>query len=221
MTRLVLVRHGQTVWHAGNRYAGSSDIDLTERGREQADELAEWARTAGLAAVWCSTLKRAKLTAQKSAQAAGASMHVDERLRELDFGQGEGLTGSDMERAFPDALHAFREDPVANHLPGGEDPRLAASRFVECLADIASQHPRDRVLVVAHTTSIRLALCQLVGIPLSEYRRLFPSIGNCALTEIKLRGPRVALMQFNVPVGRGSFAAENPLVSTSAGPSAG
>ncbi|NUT12685.1 MAG: histidine phosphatase family protein, partial [Nonomuraea sp.] len=55
MTDLVLVRHGETVWHAENRYAGTSDVDLTERGRDQAAMLAAWAAEAGLAAVWSST----------------------------------------------------------------------------------------------------------------------------------------------------------------------
>jgi probable phosphoglycerate mutase len=61
-------------------------------------------------------------------------------------------------------------------------------------------HPNGRVLVVAHTTVIRLALCNLLGAPLGDYRRLYPVIGNCALTEVRMTGRRPALLQFNVPV---------------------
>src|SRR5690349_21899670 len=130
MTYLVLVRHGETIWHAENRYAGSTDIALTARGTEQAAELAGWAKTARLAEVWASTLSRAQLTAAACAEVSGTPLQVDARLRELDFGDGEGLTAAEMAQRFPDALRAFRVDPVTHHLPGGEDPVAAAQRFV-------------------------------------------------------------------------------------------
>ncbi|MEU8123942.1 histidine phosphatase family protein [Spirillospora sp. NPDC049024] len=202
MTRLVLVRHGETEWHAENRYAGVSDVALTALGLDQARSLAAWAATARPDAVWCSDLSRSRLTAAPSAAAIGARLHVDRRLRELDFGQGEGLTRAEMERKFPEELRAFLADPVAAHLPGGEDPAAAARRFTACLDDIARLHEGGRVLVVAHSTAIRLALCRLLGMPLKDYRRRFPSLGNCALTEIRLRDGEAALLEFNTPLER-------------------
>ena len=125
MTRLFLVRHGQTVWHVDNRYAGRTDVALSPRGREQAEQLAAWGKTAGLDGIWCSPLSRARETAAPVAVATGLDLQVDARLCELDFGRGEGLTAADMGEAFPEALAAFQADPVAHHLPGGEDPRAA------------------------------------------------------------------------------------------------
>lgn len=201
MTHLVLVRHGETEWHAENRYAGVSDVPLTAHGVRQAQRLAAWAADAGLAAVWTSTLSRAQLTARGCADAAGVTMHVDARLRELDFGRAEGLTSTEMRDRFPAALRAFHADPVADHLPGGEDPADAALRFTACLYDIVARHPDDRVLVVAHTTAIRLTLCHLMGVPLRDYRRLFPAVRNCALTELRMTGDHeVALLEFNTPI---------------------
>ncbi|MEV0378627.1 histidine phosphatase family protein [Nonomuraea sp. NPDC050643] len=201
MTDLVLVRHGETVWHAENRYAGISDIELTPRGHDQAARLADWAAGAGLAAVWSSTLGRARITAETAAAKAGHPAQADPRLCELDFGQGEGLTSAEMKARFPEARAAFEADPAGHPLPGGEDPHRAAERFVAALHDIAAAHPAGRVLVVAHTTAIRLTLCRLIGVPLGEYRRLFPSLDNCALTELRLRGGRAALLQYNSPIG--------------------
>jgi probable phosphoglycerate mutase len=200
LTDLVLARHGETVWHAENRYAGVTDVELTPRGVAQAERLAAWAGTAGLSGVWASSLGRAKATAAPCAGATGVPLRVDERLRELDFGRGEGLTAAEMRERYPQARAAFEADPVASHLPDGEDPRKAAGRFVDCLGDIAGAHPGERVLVVAHTTAIRLALCHLIGVPLREYRRLFPRMDNCAVTEIRLREARAAILQFNSPI---------------------
>lgn len=193
MTHLVLVRHGETIWHAENRYAGRSDVPLTDLGRRQADQLAGWAAAAGLAAIWCSPLSRAHVTAQACAAATGLPERVDQRLRELDIGEAEGLTSAEMAERFPDELAAFHTDPVAHHLPGGEDPKLLVDRFLDGLHDIAGQHPDGRVLVVAHTTAIRLALCALIGVPLATYRRTFPFVRNCGITEVLLDGERAAL----------------------------
>ncbi|MET9069776.1 histidine phosphatase family protein [Streptosporangium sandarakinum] len=201
MTRLVLARHGETVWHAENRYAGVTDVELTPRGHEQAERLAAWSAAAGLAAVWTSTLSRARITAEASARAAGVEPRVDARLCELDFGRGEGLTSAEMHERFPEARAAFEADPAAHPLPGGEDPGRAAARFTAALGDIAAAHPGGRVLVVAHTTAIRLALCGLIGVPLGSYRRLFPRLDNCAVTELRLDGGQVAILQFNSPIG--------------------
>lgn len=200
MTDLVLVRHGETVWHAENRYAGVSEVELSPGGLAQAARLATWASSAGLSGVWSSPLGRAVRTATPCADLAGRRLQIDARLRELDFGEGEGLTSREMRERFPAALVAFSLDPVANHLPGGEDPVEAGARFVACLGDIAEIHPDGRVLVVAHNTVIRLALCQLLGAPLADYRRLYPAIGNCALTEIRMAGRRAVLVRFNEPV---------------------
>jgi probable phosphoglycerate mutase len=217
MTYLVLVRHGETVWHAENRYAGSSDVALTPRGLEQAAQLAAWARTARLSGVWASTLSRARVTAAACADVSGTALEVDERLRELDFGAGEGLTAAEMRERFPQAYDAFRADPVAHHLPGGEDPVKAAQRFTACLRDIADQHPEGRVLVVAHTTAIRLALCHLIGVPLSEYRRLFPFVRNCGLTELRLQDGQTAVLEFNTPIEPEGFRPAGAPIGVPAG----
>ncbi|MCG5213171.1 histidine phosphatase family protein [Streptosporangium sp. KLBMP 9127] len=195
MTTLVLARHGETVWHAENRYTGLTDVELTPRGLEQAERLAVWASTAGLTGVWASPLSRARITAE----AVSREVRTDDRLRELDFGQGDGLTTAEMRERFPEARAAFERDPAAHPLPGGEDPHAAAERFVAALTDIAAGQDDGRILVVAHTTAIRLALCHLIGVPLGEYRRVFPRLDNCGVTEIRLRDGRAAILQFNSP----------------------
>jgi broad specificity phosphatase PhoE len=201
VTHLFLVRHGATVWHAENRYAGSSDVALDPNGYAQAERLAAWASETKLAAIWCSPLTRARETAAPAARATGLVPHVDERLREIDFGQIEGKTMAEAEQLFPEEIRRFKADPATYPMPGGEDPHEAAHRAVSTLRDIAVAHPNGRVLVVAHNTLIRLALCSVMGIPLARYRTVFPAVRNGALTEIRLEGENVALLQYNAPLG--------------------
>jgi probable phosphoglycerate mutase len=200
MTRLVLIRHGETVWHTENRYAGRTDIPLSPRGQDQAERLARWASSARLSAIWVSPLLRARQTAKPSERATGLTAHVDPRIEEVSFGQAEGLTRAECERSFPEAFAAFEADPAAHPLPGGEYPRAAAERAIACFRDIVRAHPDGRVLVIAHNTLIRLALCALIGVPLSQYRSLFPSIINGALIEIRIDDRRTSLLRFNVPL---------------------
>ncbi|AQA10625.1 hypothetical protein GCM10009548_38170 [Streptomyces malaysiensis subsp. malaysiensis] len=197
MTDFVLVRHGETVWHAENRYAGRTDVPLTELGHEQAAALGAWAAGRRLDAVLSSPLSRARLTAGPAAAALGLTPRVDERLYELDFGRGEGLTRAEMRERFPAELDAFLADPVAHHLPGGEHPAAAAARAIACLTDIQRESPDGRVLVVAHSTLVRLVLCELLGIPLAHYRQVFPRLENGALTELRLLGDRASLLRLN------------------------
>jgi broad specificity phosphatase PhoE len=201
VTQLFLVRHGATVWHAENRYAGITEVALDPGGYAQAERLAAWASQAGLAAIWCSPLNRARETAAPAARAAGLEPRMDERLREIDFGLIEGKTMAEAEQLFPEEIRRFKADPATYPMPGGEDPHQAALRAVSALRDIAAAHPHGRVLVVAHNTLIRLTLCSLFSIPLARYRTVFPAVRNGALTEIRLEDENAALLQYNSPLG--------------------
>ena len=196
MTELVLVRHGETQWHADNRYAGRSDVALTPRGHEQAADLARWAAGAGLDAVLTSTLGRARETAAPAAEAAGIVVQVDERLVEVDFGEGDGRTRDEMRAAFPGALDAFLRRPASSPFPGGEAGADAVARAAPALAEAAAAHPEGRVLVVAHQTLLRLLLCSMLGLPLDHYRAVFPRLENIARTVVRpaTDGPGALLM---------------------------
>lgn len=199
-TTLLLTRHGQTIWHAENRYAGVSDIGLTDEGRKQADALASWATTHRPDAIWTSPLSRAIATAEPAARALGREPHLEPDLRECDFGVVEGRTLAEFAAEVPDAAEAFRADPVAYPFPGAEDPREAAARGAAALRRIAVGHPGERVLVVAHNTLLRLVLCTMLGIPVAEYRRVFPRLRNAAITELRVNDDGfAALLSLNVP----------------------
>ncbi|WP_424861034.1 histidine phosphatase family protein [Streptomyces sp. MMS24-I29] len=196
---LLLVRHGQTVWHAENRYAGVSDIALTDEGRRQARRLGEWAARHPVDAIRTSTLSRAIETARPACRALGLTPRRDHDLRECDFGEVEGRTLAEFEAEHPRQGREYRADPVAHPFPGAEDPRAAAARGATALRRIADEHPGGRVLVVAHNTLLRLVLCELLSIPLGAYRRAFPKLRNTAISEVRIGQRGGALLSLNVP----------------------
>lgn len=201
--RLLLVRHGETVRHAENRYTGVSDVALTERGLRQATDLGRWAHERGAEAVACSPLGRARQTAQPAADLLGHPLEVVRDLREVDFGWGEGRTIEEMAAEDPEAVRRFRVDAESGAFPGSEPPSAAAARAVPALRALAARHPGGTVLVVAHNTLLRIALCGMLGIPLGRYRLVLPRLDNAAVTEVEVtRDGHTALRSLNVPTGR-------------------
>jgi probable phosphoglycerate mutase len=203
-TTLLLSRHGQTDWHRDNRYAGAdSDIDLTATGQAQARALAGFARTRRPHVVISSPVRRAMETAEPAAAALQLSLKVVEDLREVGFGLAEGRTATELDDLDPGIMRRFRLDPVAHPFPGAEPPETAARRAAEALREIAERHRGSTVLVVAHNTLLRLALCTLLDLPLNRYRQIFPRLDNAAITELRLPAKPTdpaSLMSLNVPV---------------------
>ncbi len=202
-TRLVLSRHGQTVWHRENRYAGTSDVDLTAEGRRQADLLAAWALVERPDSVASSPVRRAVETARPVAAALGLEPELREDLREVFFGVAEGRTIAELDAADPDMVRAFRADPVTHHFPEAEDPLAAADRAAGDLRALAAAHDGATVLVVAHNTLLRLALCRLLGIDVRRYRTVFPRLDNGTLTHLVVGAAGdqdASLVSFNVPL---------------------
>jgi broad specificity phosphatase PhoE len=194
--RLLLARHGQTEWHRDNRYVSRTDIGLTDTGREQARYLARRVEQEGVELVLCSPLTRALETAKPAAAALGLELETDERLRELDFGKWEGKTLPELREEDPDAVHLFLENAEYG-FPGGEPLSEGAERVLAVFADLGRSHAGRTVLVVAHNTLLRLALCRILGVPLGRYRRVMPRVVNGAVSEVRFGENGGALYSFN------------------------
>lgn len=203
-TRLLVTRHGQTEWHAENRYAGTSEVALTPTGVEQARALAE--HVAKLphrpVALYCSPQERARRTAAPTADLLGLTPRIVPGLREVHFGLAEGRTLDELRAERPELVDAFLSDPVNGAFPDAEPPEEAADRGAAALREIAAAEHDGPVLVVAHNTLIRLTLCRLLGIPPRTYRTVFPRLENAALTELVVRGERTGMVRFNQPTTR-------------------
>ena len=149
-TRLLLIRHGQSVWNAARRWQGHSDVPLSELGHQQAREAAEALAGETLAALYSSDLKRAWVTAQIVGEPHDLVPIPDVRLRELDVGEWGGLTRCEIEARWPEALAAFdRAEPHAR--PSGGETRAELERRIHgALDDLAARHVGATIAVVAH-----------------------------------------------------------------------
>jgi broad specificity phosphatase PhoE len=117
----------------------------------------------------------------------------------VHFGRGEGLTSAEMQATFPDETARFIAHPGTVPLPGGESGQAALERAWAALEKIVALHPEGVVLVVMHSTLMRLILCRALGVPLDSYRTTFPSVLNVGITTVSWTSDSTALLGYNVP----------------------
>ena len=191
-----LLRHGETEWNAENRLCGRTDVTLSEAGRRQAKSLAERLKPIPFEALYSSPLKRALETARLISESVGLQPVPDERLVELDYGRWEGKTLAEIMESDPKTFCAWDADPAQVAPPGGESGLEAQQRVVSFLDFLAAKHPQGDVLVVLHKTVCRLAICHVLGMSPSEYRRRLV-LNNAALSIIQTQPYGWQLITFN------------------------
>jgi alpha-ribazole phosphatase len=185
MTRLWLVRHGQTAWNLEGRHQGQADPPLNATGWEQARALIPRVRGLGIEAIYSSDLERAYTTARVLGEALGLPVRREPGLREINQGAWEGMLADDIRRQYAAEWARRREDPLHARAPGGESVAEVAARVGEVIERIQRDHPGGNVLIVSHGLSLATILCRAKGIPLAEAFDHIPE--NCDLVEGELR----------------------------------
>ncbi|HEX3061855.1 MAG TPA: histidine phosphatase family protein [Usitatibacter sp.] len=150
MTRLIVVRHGQTRWNVAAIIQGQGDSELTEEGIAQAEAIAERLARERCDALISSDLGRAHETAKRIAARNGHPIVLDPRLRERAFGVGEGMTYEEVDRAYPGAFARTRDVDPDFVIPGGESRRQFHERVRAAFEAIAREHEGKSVVVVTH-----------------------------------------------------------------------
>ena len=188
MTRLILIRHGETEWNETKRFQGVSDIPLSARGMAQAQALARSLGNERLAAIYTSPLIRARQTAACLCRQHSCPLVVLEELKELNQGRLEGLTGEDLRRDFPDFFSDWLKEPGETVLPGGESLRDLQRRVWTTIEGVVRKHPEETVAVVAHSFVILTILCQALDLPLQAFRRFRQDPASKNILEFSERG---------------------------------
>ena len=166
----LLLRHGQTPMSVQKRYAGRSDVLLTDTGIRQATAAAKRLAGAGIDVIVTSPLQRATRTAQEVAAVTGAPVVTDEGFRETDFGAWEGLTFAEVRERWPAEVTTWLADPEVAP-PGGECFADVSTRVTDALQRVLTGPDRQTVLIVSHVTPIKtLVAAALLAPPPALYR---------------------------------------------------
>ena len=191
-TTILLVRHGETEWNAAGRIQGQTNSSLNDRGRAQANELADRLDGEAITAVYSSDLDRARETAEILAARLDLPVVLDPALRERDFGSWEGKTVDELEEQWPGAWARWRE---GNEGEGDVEDHLAlAERVRDAIRRLAAAHPGERILVVAHGGAIRVILTDAAGLSYPEARRQQRNIANCDVSRLGVENGTVRLL---------------------------
>jgi broad specificity phosphatase PhoE len=186
--RLLLARHGESVWNAEKRFQGSTDVALSARGRAQAEALGRALRGYRIAAAYVSPFHRARETAELALREHGVPLTVIEELRELSLGAWEGCTVEEIRGQDGDPYRAWLRAPHDCPPPGGEPLPVVRDRVRAAVDRIAAAHPDgEDVLVVSHGGVISVYACHILGCSFNQLWRL--RVDNASLTVV--RPPRL------------------------------
>ncbi|MBO0805012.1 MAG: histidine phosphatase family protein [Nocardiopsaceae bacterium] len=188
--RLVLWRHGQTIWNAENRYQGQSDIPLNDAGVAQAERAARLLAALKPDKIFSSDLSRAASTAGALARITGLPVSLDKDLRERSGGCWEGLTGEEIWKGWP-------KERAAWNPPDGETAAAVGERVSGALARIADGLGEGQLAVVAtHGAAIRLGLERFLGLD-EEHSGILGTLSNCSWSVVGLRHGTWRLLEHN------------------------
>ena len=186
MTTMFLIRHGATVLSREDRFAGSSDVALSDEGIEQAKKLGKRLKHEKISAVYCSDMHRAIHTAEAVGQPHGLTPIQRPALREIDHGHWEGMVHKAVEEQFAAEYKAWDADPLLTPPPGGESGLSVLARSLPALAKIVADHTNQTIAVVSHKATNRLLLCSILGMDPRLYRARISQDTAC-LNRIEFR----------------------------------
>ena len=168
MTRLVLVRHGETDWNISGRYQGQKDVPLNATGRQQEQALARRLHSMEIDAIYSSDLSRASDTAELIAKSVGKRANLRRELREVDVGVWCGHTFAEMEREYPNHIAQWLSDPARTSRLHGESYTQLQDRVLAFVKEILEKHQGQNVLIVTHGAVIGILLCSALGLDLGK-----------------------------------------------------
>lgn len=179
-TTLLIIRHGETVWNAENRFQGHGDSPLNETGRSQVAALAGRMKTLKFETLISSDLGRTRETASIIAGLSGHTVELDSRLRERNYGVLEGLTVAEIRQTHPEVLDQLKNDDPEYIPPEGESHRQHYRRNVAFFEEALRSRPGTTIAIVAHGGVLDSIFRYVSGLPLAHPRCFIAA--NASLT---------------------------------------
>ena len=195
MTKIILVRHGETDWNLARRIqGGSSDVPLNVNGKQQAERIALRLQSEKVVAVYSSPLQRALHTAQAIASYHNLEVNIEPSLREIEVGEFEGMPVVQIGKYLDQILTGNREGNLPK-MPGGESLAELQERGWSTIQRLVGKHPDEVVAVVCHYFIILAIICAVLDLPLSHIRRFRVSPGS--ISSIIFENGLTRLLLFN------------------------
>lgn len=202
MTRIILVRHGQTEWNRVERFRGRADVPLNETGLAQAKATGQRvASDASLSeewqpvAIYSSPLSRAVKTAEAIAQHFNLPVQVHPGIADIDYGQWQGLTPDEVKARWPEIHHAWYNAPHTARIPGGETLQDLRARGMAAVNELAARHAGQTFVMVGHTVINRIILLGVLGLGNDHFWRLRQD--TCAINVFEVDGGEFTLASLN------------------------
>ena len=188
MMRMVLVRHGETVWNREERIQGNNHGSLTRHGRRQAAALARTLRIMCPVVVYASPVRRAWETAEMIAASCGLAPVPVGALMEVDAGELDGLKPEEMKERYPEFAERWCQDATTAVMPGGESLAQMQARVWPAVMEILERHRGETLVLVSHCLAIKSLLCHVLGIPLNSFGHFQLCVGAFSIVEFKSGG---------------------------------
>lgn len=200
--QIILVRHGETMANKTQLVLGTSDVPLTELGRDQAKAAAQKISLMEPSPtfLFSSPYQRAKETAGYISNVIGLEPIFMDGLKEMNSGEMEGIKASEMDDKYPEYMKNWRRDHSTARPPGGETLEEVHSRAWKSILNIFNEYDESLVVVVAHLFPIQGILCNVLGIKSNNFEKLVIDLGSLSYIEIQSNSYRLLRMNDICPI---------------------
>src|SRR5215210_6967458 len=189
VTRLYLIRHGQSAGNAEGRFGGHSATPLSKLGKQQAALTAKALAKERITAIYSSDLLRAVQTAEPLAKALNLKINAADTFRERHVGVLEGLTFDEAKKEFPEDYYALVNRELAHVITRGESYHQLLDRTTGVLSEILEKHKGGRVAIFAHTGTICFLTLHIIGAIHPETTNTpWLITSNCGINRFEFRG---------------------------------
>ncbi len=194
MSRLLLVRHGETELKSSERLWGHTDVKLDALGLKQAERLRDRLAEEKIDTIYSSNLQRALVTAEIIAARHQLAVVLCAELREIDFGHLEGLTFDEINQLYPEFYKSMGERRPNIKFPSGESVYQLNNRVSQFLGRLKKHTPEQTILIVAHFGLLRLLLCRLLGIGIKQRWQIHLDLASLSILETNQQGAILSLL---------------------------
>lgn len=172
MTRVILIRHGQTPWNKDKIFRGIKDVPLDETGIREAELLGDWLRDEKIDVAYSSPLVRSMETCRNAVRHHGLEVVPLKGLTDLNYGDWGGVSLEDVKVRWAELYETWKKEPHKVTFPGGESLGDLRAKAMAALDWVAAAHPGKSAILCGHRVVNKVIILGVLGLPSSEFWRI-------------------------------------------------